>query len=193
MSNRTRLWCISPTGLVNRTRSILRKNNVSHAVGGLDFSFNEDARAVFTSHWCAHLWLLLPSTTRKNWEPALRAANPPSLQVPRPVKIKDWDGRTEALAYALKSEFKRRVSVMIRDTRNTSEQRLRVKERIALYRYLNAISLADRIFLLGARPTMTEHGFSFVRLNSRKSVPPSPSASGSRNSPQMRQKNGNSA
>jgi len=56
-----------------------------------------------------------------------------------------WDGRNEALAYALKTTFKRRVSVYQMKSgtrcRNTSEQDLRVSERIPLYQYLNSVGL----------------------------------------------------
>ena len=82
-----------------------------------------------------------------------------------------WDGRNEGLAYALKTTFKRRVTVYQKrrsvkvPQRNTSEQDLRVAERIPLYQYLDSVGLHARVVLLGARPTMTERGFSFVKLN----------------------------
>ncbi len=107
MSNRLQLSKVSMRGLVNRTRSILRESEVALAVGGIDLSFNEDQIGRFESHWCAHLWFLLPSEKRQKWEGGLRDANPSNDEAPRPVKIQKWDGRSEALAYALKSEFKR--------------------------------------------------------------------------------------
>jgi hypothetical protein len=168
-SIRQELSQFSASGLINRTKSIFRKNGVDLAAGGIDLSYNQNASGLFDPHWCAHLWLILPHSNRELWESALRAANPASEAVPRPIKILKWDGRNEALAYALKATFKRRVSVKGRrsDTtpqRNTSEQDLRVAERIPLYQYLDSIGLHARVFLLGARPTMTDHGFSIVKL-----------------------------
>ncbi len=170
MSNRPALPTVSMRGLINRTRSILRKSGVNLAVGGVDLSFNEDESRRFESHWCAHLWFLLSNENRQIWESRLRDANPANTEAPRPVKIQRWDGRSEALAYALKSEFKRRVTVHSKGRRNTSEQELRVAERMALYQYLNSVGLHERVLLLGARPTMTELGTSIVKLNLRKSV-----------------------
>jgi hypothetical protein len=171
MSNREELSELSASGLINRVKSILRKGGVKLAAGGIDLSYNQDKIGVFEPHWCAHLWLILPDTNRSLWEPALRKANPPSEAAPRPIKIMKWDGRDEALAYALKTTFKRRVSVHQRSfssfvpQRNTSEQDLRVAERIPLYEHLASVGLHARVFLLGARPTMTDHGFSILKLD----------------------------
>ena len=103
MSIRDELSQFSPSGLINRVRSILRRNGVSLAAGGIDFSYNQDGIGTFGSHWCAHLWLILLNRNRSLWEPALRKANPASEAVPRPIKIMTWDGRNEGLAYALKT------------------------------------------------------------------------------------------
>jgi hypothetical protein len=171
MSIRDELSQFSASGLINRVKSILRKNGVKLAAGGIDLSYNQDEIGMFESHWCAHLWLLLPDRNRDLWELALRNANPPSEAVPHPIKIMKWDGRDEALAYALKTNFKRRVSIQNNRRsgealqRNTSEQDLRVAERIPLYQYLDSIGLHARVFLLGARPTMTDDGFSLVKLD----------------------------
>jgi hypothetical protein len=173
MSGRAELLHFSATSLINRVKSLLKRNGARLAVGGIDFSFNQNGIGRFRSHWSAHLWLILLNHNRDRWEPALREANLASDAVPRPIKIMHWDGRKEALAYALKTSFKRRVSVYNKATsrrgqqRNTSEQDLRVAERISLYQYLDSIGLHDRVFLLGARPTMTEFGTSIVKLDLR--------------------------
>jgi hypothetical protein len=171
MSIRDELSQFSASGLINRVRSLLRRNGGGLAAGGIDFSYNQDGIGTFGSHWCAHLWLILPNRNRNLWEPALRKANPASEAVPRPIKVLNWDGRNEGVAYALKTTFKRRVSVHQNRRssdarqRNTSEQDLRVAERIPLYQYLNSVGLHARVFLLGARPTLTDQGFSIVKLD----------------------------
>jgi hypothetical protein len=108
---------------------------------------------------------------QRRWQARLTLANPASEAVPRPIKVLNWDGRNEGLAYALKTTFKRRVSVHQNRRssdalqRNTSEQDLRVAERIPLYQYLDSVGLHARVLLLGARPTLTDQGFSIVKLD----------------------------
>jgi hypothetical protein len=174
ISARNDLSELSTASLINRTKRCLKKNGVDLAVGGVDFSFNEDQRGQFRSHWSSHLWLILPSRNQDRWEPALRAQNPPSEATPTPVMVLDWDQRNNALAYSLKTTFYRRISVYeqkqsrAKPTRNTNYQDLRVAEKIPLYCYLDAIGLQSRLFLLGARPTATDRGIRLVEL--RKSV-----------------------
>jgi hypothetical protein len=92
---------------------------------------------------------------------------PPRDAVPRPIKIQKFDGKLGGLAYALKTEFVRRVSYRqithtwdkTRVARNTSDQALRVRERLELIPYLANAGLASRVFLLGARPTGTKAGY----------------------------------
>jgi hypothetical protein len=189
LSNCEILSDLSAKSLIDRTKRCLKRNGVDMAVGGVDFSFNEDQRGRFCPHWSGHLWLVLPSRNQEVWGPALRRQNPASELAPIPVKIQEWDRQNNALAYALKINFHRRVSVYerkltrSRTARNTNEQDLRVAERIPLYCYLNAIGLHSRLFLLGARPTMTDRGITFVEL--RKSVNSSLIAQTRRLSPQI--------
>ena len=165
---------VSTASLINRTKRCLRRYGVDLAIGGIDFSFNEDQRGKFAPHWSLHLWLILPSQNQDRWEPALRTQNPPSEATPKPVVIRDWDRRNNALAYALKTTFYRRDSIHSkkqsrkRPTRNTNHQDLRVAEKIPLYCCLDAIGLHSRLFLLGVRPTTTDRGIRLVEL--RKSV-----------------------
>jgi hypothetical protein len=156
---------ISVDRIIARTKKILREAGVGFACGGVDLSFNEDQLKVFEEHWCAHLWLFLPSHNRSLWEQALREANIPNNAIPRPVFIKTWDQSNNALAYALKNNFYRRQRILNKQLRNdTSQQRLRVKERLSVTQYLYQSGLHARIFLLGVRPTTTENGIAFVRL-----------------------------
>lgn len=73
LSIRDELSLFSAGGLINRVRSLLRRNGVALAVGGIDFSCNQDGIGTFESHWCAHFWLILPNRNRSLWEPALRS------------------------------------------------------------------------------------------------------------------------
>jgi hypothetical protein len=151
----------------------LRDGGIEFTLGGIDLSFNEDRDAVYPSYWSQHLWLLVPSKGRDKWEPLLRSRCPPRNLVPRPVKIQPFDGNSAGFAYALKTDFVRRVSYQqikddgeeIRLCRNTSDQPLRVEEKLRLFAYLNWMGLAERVFLLGVRPTTTKSGISIVRID----------------------------
>jgi hypothetical protein len=98
-------------------------------------------------------------------------------RVRRPLLLKPFDGNLRGLAYLYKTNFKRRVSYLQKKTRNgktracinTSEQTLRVNERMQLHGFLARHGLASRVFLLGARPTRTDEGISIVKIG-RKSA-----------------------
>jgi len=165
----------SPTiqTLQQRAKDVLGNSGVDFALGGVDLSFNEDRdEHRFEEHWAPQLWFVLPSHNLEQWIKALRKAYPSSSAVPRPVKVLNWDGDPAALAYALKTNFVRRVSItttnkknrVTRKIRNTRAQRLRAIERTELYRFLHNSGLSSRFFLLGCRVTRTNDGFSITRV-----------------------------
>jgi hypothetical protein len=167
---------LSIKSLQDGVKKVLRANGVKLALGGLDLSYNEHRDHRFAPHWAPQYWLLLPTSNRHRWEPALRSLSPSSDVVPRPLKILRWDRDLAALGYALKTRFKRRESYEherpyrdgTRICRNTRSLPLRAKERLELFQFLDQVGLAARVFLLGARPTRTEAGISIVRLSKRQ-------------------------
>ena len=138
---------------------VLAEGGVGLALGGIDFSFNEHKFDAFQARWSPHFWVLIHRRNRPVWERSLRIAYRSAKAVPRPVKVKDWDGKMRAVGYAFKTNFSRRNSSETqrnyrngkRTCKNTTYDRLRVEERRELFAYLHGIGLEARLVLLGIR------------------------------------------
>jgi hypothetical protein len=167
---------IVPTGLSTTDPRVVRKvvcemlrnAGVTLFIGGIDFSVNEDRRTHvkaadrFKAHLSTHVWGFAPAylvTTEA--KKALRAANPKSNSVERPIWSKRFNRKTAGIAYAWKPKFFRRVSetviCMTRTgvPRRTSKPRtmpLRVRQEVRLHGRLNIISFEDRLVLVGVKP-----------------------------------------
>lgn len=142
----------------------LARNGITLAIGGVDVSLNEH-QGDKVPRWAFQFWLLLHGVDTE-WRSAIRALYPRTFRAPRPVRIEPWDGRAEAIAYMLKPNFVRRISILGKNGRaNTRHDRLRRTEKAELAAYLDKTGLASRTFLLGIRPTLTGRRFSLVVLN----------------------------
>jgi hypothetical protein len=136
---------------------LLREGGAGIVMGGIDFSFNEYPTLNLHDRWAPQFWLLVRSANRPHWERLIREFYRSNTAVPRPIKVKTWNGNIRAPGYALKTNFRRRISVsgsrFARGhnsvCRNTKPDRLRAHERVELYRYLHEIGLEARIVLVG--------------------------------------------
>lgn len=145
----------------------LKRNGVNLAVGGIDFSLNQQDKTS-DGRWAPHFWVVVKNTEGCNWAVATRALYPRSKRTPRPVHIQQWDGNERALLYALKPNFVRRVTYIDgKGRQNTRDDRLREYETAELALFLDTNGLASRVFVIGARPTMTRDGISLIRLKKR--------------------------
>ena len=157
----------------SKAKRKLSEAGVKHAFGGWDISFNQNGWDD-PGRWSLHLWALVPKLTDEK-KRLLRSTLRASDSIPRPLKALAFDGRAEAIAYAFKTDFARRVSLIgekgsadsARTCRNTTDQKLRTKERLELYRFLDAVGLAGRIFLMGARVVRTANGPAIRPVNKR--------------------------
>ena len=163
---------------IARVKRVFRKAGIGLAVGGLDISFNEERDSDDPGHWALQLMVLVSAKDRSVWEKTLRSAYPRTDLVPRPIFIQPFDGAPAGWAYEFKPNFVRRVSYssermvngVLRPCRNTSDQPLRVTERLELLPFLNDLGLAGRLFLIGARTTNTLWGIAIVPIGKRQSV-----------------------
>src|ERR1019366_6583747 len=95
-----------------------------------------------------------------------------SKSVVRPVKIPTFENNARRRSYALKMDFECRVGYdqiklikgKIRECRNTDYQRLRVQERLELFKYLDQIGLASRVIFRGAKPIVNLSGVRIKRI-----------------------------
>jgi hypothetical protein len=98
----------------------------------------------------------------------LRKLFPVTDAIPRPVKVKPWDGEPDAFDYVLKPNFWRRVATddgerftkekkdKKRSCRATDKQRLKSKQRVRLALYLDELGFHGRLVLRWAQ--FVNHG-----------------------------------
>jgi hypothetical protein len=139
-------------------RAALIQAGVRQAIGGFDVSANEDASVGFAPHYRPHAWLFIPTSQIARCESVFRQQFPPSATVRRPVVMKTFDGNRRGLAYALKGDFERRISlpreVQSDETvkrRNTRHRALLAPQKLELALALDRISLDARMLFLGLR------------------------------------------
>lgn len=148
----------------------LRAAGIRQALGGFDVSANEHDAGRFDPHYRPHAYLFVPASQFARGEAVFREFFPVSEAVRRPVEVNDFDGYRGGLAYALKTEFQRRVTLP-RVTlpggevkrRNTRDRPLRACQKLELALALDRVGLGARIFLHGLRMVWTDGGIRFVR------------------------------
>ena len=158
--------------LQRRLKFALDKNGVCDAIGGVDFSFNEDRNGKFKPHWSPHPYLITTTKNRLHLLAGLKKSFRRSKTVLRPVKIPTFQNISRRRSYALKMHFKRRVGYdqikivkgKIRKCRNADYQRLRAQERVELFKYLDQIGLASRVIFRGAKPVVNLSGVQIKRI-----------------------------
>ena len=147
--------------IVAKLRHLLRSAGVDIAFGGIDFSVNcdgDDRRDYVQVHAC----LIVPRSSWPRPDRKLRLAMNKSRVVRRPINIKQFDGDSAGLAYALKYQFNRRVryqqsSDTRRDNRccsNTRTKPLRGCDWVKLMLFIDELGLSERIFLIGIKRIM---------------------------------------
>jgi len=143
--------------LRRRLGAALREAKVDFAIGGFDISRNEHADKKFAPHWAPQAWLFMRRDDWREGRAALRRAFPASERVFRPVHGRVFDGNLAGLAYGVKGEFVRRVTLTGDDDRrqNTTLRRLRPSQRVHLLLALNRVGLPARLFFRGAKPMAT--------------------------------------
>jgi hypothetical protein len=136
-------------------RGSLKAAGICQAIGGFDISMNEHQDGKFAAHWRPHAWILISTKDPESLRNHLKTRFPASKRVRRPLRIVRYDGSPTALAYALKNDFSRRVSLPRKKTafmttrRNTRNRPLRSMQKVELALALHQAGLTDRVFQLG--------------------------------------------
>ena len=154
------LKSVSITNLQRRVKYALGKAGVEVAIGGIDLSFNEDRKGKYQPFWSLHLYLITMTTNKDRLRKELAKLFPKTVMTPRPIKVSPVQNRAHRRSYALKTWFGRRIGynqrkgwgAKARKCRNTSSDKLRAKERLELFLYLDQMGLALRAFFLGVKP-----------------------------------------
>ncbi len=126
------------------------------AVGGFDVSANYHEVDAFWPFWALHAWLLVPGWRMRPTEGDFRRLFPPDEAIPRPVRMKAFDGQRAGRAYALKADFDRRTSLQprtledgSRSTFSTRAKPIWGQDRVELALALDRAGLDARLLLRG--------------------------------------------
>jgi hypothetical protein len=167
-----KLFTVDIINLQRRLKDALKKADIDIALGGIDFSFNEDHNGKYVPFWSPHFYLITSTDNKMTLRKRLRKLFLQSDDIPRPIMISDFDNGAYCRSYALKMSFKRRVGYddvkiqkkgTIRACRNANRDKLRAAERLELFIYLDQIGLGPRIIFRGAKPVMISPGVKIQR------------------------------
>jgi hypothetical protein len=142
---------------IRRWKGKLGKAGVTWFVGATDLSFNEHKQAKRKPRWSEHIYGITVTRDLKKLKRALKDLFPKTKAIPRPVKVKEWDGDKKALRYILKPNFWRRIANdyaqrydkeprTTRTCRDTDKQPLKSKQRRELLLHLDDIGMQSRLF-----------------------------------------------
>jgi hypothetical protein len=152
-----KLHTLSIKNFQRRLKYALGKIGLDVTIGAIDFSFNEDKNG-YASFWSPHFYLITSITNSD--KRLLKEFFKPDTRIPRPVKISPFISSAWRRSYAFKTVFRRRVGYdalktkngVSRKCRNTSHDKLRARERLELFTYLDQIGLADRFIFRSTKP-----------------------------------------
>lgn len=159
------------TRVLTTLRKGLEQAGVQLLCGGIDLSVNEEPTTRSSSDIkCLrvqnHLWAIGPETDIRHAESTIREIFAQATQIPRPVKIDRFDGRLKGYAYALKTNFQRRIRLAPKleyNRRwNTRSKALTVEQTAEVMMLLEMIG-DRRLFLIGAELTKNRKNRTVIR------------------------------
>ena len=166
---------------VRRWREKLATTTAPYFIGGIDISANEHDQDRYPRHWSLHVWGVAKAKDPRKFKKELKTLFAKDDTTPRPVKVKPWDGRSNALRYVLKGEFKRRIGTdkqskqmpdgTTRTCRGTREDRLRSRHREELLLFLDEVGFQGRLVMRSAQFSGSMSGKAKIVL--RPPTPPS--------------------
>ena len=120
-----------------RLKYVLTMVGIDLAIGGVDFSFNEDREGKYAPYWSPHMYLITTVANRRKLRQRLRGCFKKRDAIPRPVKITSFHNSARRRSYALKMYFGRRIGYdqmrrcerKVRKCRNTSFDKIRAPDR----------------------------------------------------------------
>jgi hypothetical protein len=154
------------------TRSIEGSPDVQWMAGGIDISLNDDTQKNLGTGWQLQLYAVAMVKDRTAFSALLRDQFQRTKSISRPVQTKACDGSVEAISYAFKTEFVRRIAYRghtsskgrIRECWMTRKVSLSPIDHADLLVWLHSIGLAQRLYLRGVRMTMTTNGVALAKV-----------------------------
>ena len=153
-----------------RIKAALDTAGVKTGIGGIDFSFNEDRDQKWQPFICPHIYLIASTDDREKLRRMLKPIFPKTIEVHRPIKLPLFQNNAYRRSYSLKMIFKLRINYYkkrkgnpTKKSRNTSNDDLRVDQRIELFKYLHEIGLAARVIFRGLKPQISSSRVRFCK------------------------------
>lgn len=166
----------SPTNFARRLKYALDRADVDWVIGALDYSVNFHEGDRYEPHWAVHLHGFTATDDQQALRRRLIGVIKKSDAVPRPVRVKPWDGDKKAIRYALKTNFQRRKGIddaerfdpktgKSRTCRATKTQRLLAAEKVELALHLDRIGWEGRLFMRHAQLRRSQSGPVIALMN----------------------------
>jgi hypothetical protein len=122
------LTALNIRNFIRRAKLKFKKAGVDVALGGIDFSFNEDHEQKYLPFWSPHFYLITSTKEKAILKKKLCKLFSKAEQISRPIKITSFKNKAYGRSYALKMNFRRRIGYndikkengKIRKCRNTS-------------------------------------------------------------------------
>jgi hypothetical protein len=146
--------------MLRRLRSRLDTAEIPIAIGGVDFSFNEDENEKYSSVWCPHVYVITVATNRRRLRDKLKEFNA-TEDIPRPKWVSQFENIARRRSYSMKMKFCRRIGYddlriqrngKERYFRNARSDRLRTAELFELVLFLDQIGFSGRTIFRGLKP-----------------------------------------
>ena len=157
-----------------RIKAALDTAGVKSGIGGIDFSFNEDRDQDWQPFICLHIYFISSTDDREKLRRTFKKIFPKTDEVHRPIKLPLFHNIPYRRSYSLKMTFKRRISYYkmrkenpTKKSRNTSTDKLRVDQRIELFKYLHKIGFAARVVFRGLKPEISSSTVRFRKARDR--------------------------
>jgi hypothetical protein len=167
------LHSLSISNMQRQLKYALDKLGITAAIGGIDFSYNEDYDVGYSPFWCPHFYLITATKDRGELSRELRKLFRPTVDIPKPFRVRRFQNVGYRRSYAWKMNFERRIGYTeikkykgghYRKYRNTRRDDLRAIERLELFIHLNDIGLASRIIFVGAKPIVYSAELRIARI-----------------------------
>jgi hypothetical protein len=143
---------------VRRWKEHLGREGVTWFLGATDWSFNEHLSGRYKPGWQEHFNGFTVTDDPTGLKARLLEQFPATDAIPRPVKVRVWDGDQRAIEYMIKREFWRRIgrdhgtrfdkeTQETRDCRATDKQPLRSSQKHELLLHLEEIGIQGRFLM----------------------------------------------
>jgi hypothetical protein len=153
------------------SETIKNADDLAWIAGGIALSLNDDVQKKQGIAWQPQLYAIAEADV-SGLSKVLRERFSPTESARRPVQIKACDGTANAISYAFKTDFVRRIAYRTeigppenrRKCWQTRKVSLRAGEHVQAMLWMHKIGLAGRLFLRGVRMTRTGNSVGLVQM-----------------------------